>query len=240
MPLLPLRLDLRAFAALALAWAAAAAAQTEAPRHSVPDTMAQRVLACTGCHGKEGVATRDGFFPRIAGKPAGYLHQQLLAFRDGRRSNKVMAAMLANLTDAYLLEIAHHFATLELPYPPTPAVPAPAAVVARGRQLLTQGDASQQLPACTQCHGDALTGVLPATPGLLGLPRDYLLAQFGAWRTGQRRAAAPDCMATIARRLSPADLAAVATALAQQAMPPDTRPAARPPQPLPPDCGAMR
>ena len=26
--------------------------------------------ACTGCHGKEGVSTNQGYFPRIAGKPA--------------------------------------------------------------------------------------------------------------------------------------------------------------------------
>jgi cytochrome c553 len=39
------------------------------------------VAACTLCHGKEGVAGTDGYYPRIAGKPAGYLYQQLLNFR---------------------------------------------------------------------------------------------------------------------------------------------------------------
>ena len=39
--------------------------------------MAQRVLACTGCHGPEGRAAADGYYPRIAGKPAGYLFNQL-------------------------------------------------------------------------------------------------------------------------------------------------------------------
>ncbi len=51
---------------------------------TVPAGMASRVLACTTCHGKEGRATAEGF-PRIAGKPAGYLRDQLLNFRDGRR-----------------------------------------------------------------------------------------------------------------------------------------------------------
>ena len=41
-------------------------------------------------------------------------------------------------------------------------------------------------------------------PGLLGLPVDYLNAQLGAWRTGARRAEAPDCMAQIAQRLAAA------------------------------------
>ena len=47
------------------------------------DTMAQRTLACTSCHGKEGRAGPDGYYPRIAGKPAGYLYAQLLHFREG-------------------------------------------------------------------------------------------------------------------------------------------------------------
>ena len=46
------------------------------------DSMAQRTLACTACHGKEGRAGPDGYYPRIAGKPAGYLYNQLLNFRD--------------------------------------------------------------------------------------------------------------------------------------------------------------
>jgi cytochrome c553 len=33
-----------------------------------------------------------------------------------------------------------------------------------------------------------MTGVAPHIPGLLGLPRDYLNAQLGAWKAGQRRA----------------------------------------------------
>jgi cytochrome c553 len=48
-----------------------------------------------------------------------------------------------------------------------------------------------------------MTGRAPFVPGLLGLPRDYLNAQLGAWRTGQRRALAPDCMAEVARKLAP-------------------------------------
>ena len=54
--------------------------------HTVPDTLQQRLLACTACHGKDGRATSQGYFPRIAGKPAGYLYNQLLNFREGRRN----------------------------------------------------------------------------------------------------------------------------------------------------------
>ena len=74
------------------------------------DTIAQRVLACTGCHGKEGRAGPDGYYPRIAGKPAGYLFNQLRNFRDERRHYELMNGLLALLDDAYLGEIAEYFA----------------------------------------------------------------------------------------------------------------------------------
>jgi len=222
-------------AALAAAFAAAAA---PAP-HQVPDTIAQRVQACTACHGKDGVATREGYLPRIAGKPAGYLHNQLLNFREGRRHNGAMERLTRNLTDAYLHEIAAYFGALDLPYAAPPKRPAPAAVLERGAQLVHRGDSALRVPACTQCHGAAMTGVAPAIPGLLGLPKDYLLAQLGAWRAGQRRAHAPDCMAEIGRRLGTDDLDAVATYLAVQAMPASAKPAPALPTPLPMDCGGV-
>jgi cytochrome c553 len=60
-----------------LAAAQAPAQPSAAVPYRVPDTTAQRVQACTTCHGKEGRATNQGYFPRIAGKPAGYLYNQL-------------------------------------------------------------------------------------------------------------------------------------------------------------------
>ena len=85
------------------------------------DSIAQRTLACTACHGDQGRAGPDGFYPRLAGKPAGYLYNQLLNFRDGRRHYGLMTRLVDPLTDAYLYEIAQHFAALNVPY----AAPSP-------------------------------------------------------------------------------------------------------------------
>ena len=184
----------------------------------VPDTMGQRMQACVACHGKEGRATNSGYFPRIAGKPAGYLYNQLVNFREGKRKHAAMAYLVDHMSDAYLREIAGYFAALDLPYPPPQTTGVPAATLARGEQLGRRGDAARGIPACASCHGDAMAGVAPAMPGLLGLPRDYILAQFGAWRSGQRRAAAPDCMGDIARKLAPEDVTAMAAWLSAQAV----------------------
>ena len=183
------------------------------------DTIAQRTMACTACHGPQGRAAPDGYYPRLAGKPAGYLFNQLINFRDGRRHYGLMTQLVDPLTDSYLLEIAQYFSALEVPYPaPLPAA-ANAAALQKGEQLVLRGDASRQLPACVQCHGQAMTGVSPHIPGLLGLPRDYLNAQLGAWKAGQRRAHAPDCMKNVVDKLSLEDINAAASWLAAQRVP---------------------
>ena len=199
--------------------------------HAAPfeNTLAQRLQACTACHGAQGRAGPDGYYPRLAGKPAGYLLNQLVNFREGRRHYGLMTGLVDTMDDRYLQEIAQYFSSLELPYSkPVPST-ANAAVLDRGQQLATRGDGAKGLPACTQCHGTQLTGVLPQTPGLLGLPRDYLNAQLGGWKTGQRHANAPDCMADIARKLSDADANAVTHWLSSQTVPFPAKPASAPP-----------
>jgi cytochrome c553 len=223
-----------AIATLCVVMASGAAAQ-------VPDTIAERTRACTACHGKEGRATREGYFPRIAGKPAGYLYNQLVAFRDGHRSNTTMTYLVQHLSDAYLREIAQYFASLDLPYPPPPPLALPTEEAARGSLLVLHGDPARKIAACVQCHGRTLTGIGPAIPGLAGLPRDYVVGQFGAWRSGQRRAARPDCMAEITRQLNADDIAAIAGWLATQLVPADSQPAQfdELPRPLPLPCGSV-
>ena len=223
------------FCFLFTAFAAAASAQ---PAPVFEDSMAQRTLACTGCHGRQGPAGPDGYSPRIAAKPAGYLYNQLLNFRDGRRRYGLMAKLLDPLSDDYLQEIARHFASLDLPYPAAPPSRQDASALRRGELLALQGDDGAKIPACVQCHGAALTGVAPNTPGLLGLSPDYLNAQLGAWRSGQRRAHTPDCMARIARQLAPGDLTAVVGWLAAQPQPADARPVSSLPRPPAIECGS--
>lgn len=189
------------------------------------DSIAQRTLACTACHGLQGRAGPDGYYPRLAGKPAGYLYNQLLNFRDGRRHYGLMTQLIDPLSDAYLLEIAQYFSRLDVPYSPPLPSPATAQTLRTGETLALHGDTARQIPACVQCHGHAMTGVVPNVPGLLGLPRDYLNAQLGAWKTGRRHAQAPDCMKAVVNKLSLEDINAVASWIAAQPLPADVHPA---------------
>ena len=192
--------------------------------------MAARVQACTACHGKEGRSTPDGYFPRIAGKPALYLYNQLLNFRDGRRQYPAMRHLLQWMSDDYLHEIAEYFSALDVPYAPAPPVVATSQTVARGRVLALQGDADRHIPACVQCHGAQLTGNVHGVAGLVGLPRDYLNSQLGAWQNGQRHAQAPDCMAQIVQHMTSDDIVAVTAWLASQSVSLSTPPSAEVPR----------
>ncbi len=184
---------------------------------AVPDTMAERVKACTICHGDEDKLGRDAYYPRIGGKPAGYLFNQLRNFRDGRRHYQPMAILLENMTDDYLLQIAEHFSSLQQPYPPPEQINIQSDEVKLAEQLVYNGDAQRDIPACSACHGDALMGVEPFIPGLLGLPRAYITAQMGGWRNGGlMRGQVPDCMSEIAKSLTDEETNAIAKWLAMQ------------------------
>lgn len=204
----------------------------------MPLLQASHVAACTACHGPQGRATPSGYFPRIAGKPEEYLYQQLLNFRDGRRSYPLMGHLLQHLDDGMLRGMARYFAALDVPYPPPEPPASTAARLARGAQLVRQGDAARGIPACTQCHGAQLTGSLPAVPGLLGLSRDYLNSQLGAWRAGRRAARAPDCMAQVAKGLALEDVADLSAWLATQPVPVHSKPSASAAVRWPLPCGA--
>jgi cytochrome c553 len=204
-----------------------------------PDTMAARVLACAPCHGVAGEGTANDYFPRLSGKPAGYLYNQLLAFRDGRRKYPPMNYLLEFQPDSFLKAMADYYAT-ERPAFPAPAIPVVSkALLARGEALALHGDPSHGLPACVACHGPTFTGVEPAIPGLLGLRPNYIGAQLGAWRYGTRTAAAPDCMQVVAGHLTEDDVKGLAAWLSSQPAPSKPTPAARGSLATPLPCGSQ-
>ncbi len=179
-----------------------------------PDTMGARLTACAVCHGARGEGVASTYFPRLAGKPEGYLFNQLTAFRSGRRRYAPMNYLLKFMPDAYLHGMAAYFAADHPPLPATTPNSASTDVLAHGRVLATQGDPAHAIPACIACHNSSYTGMEPGIPGLLGLPASYISAQLGAWRYGTRTATAPDCMQIVAGHLTEADVTAVAAWIA--------------------------
>ena len=215
----------------------AAVAQVQ-PTERAPDTIEARLLACTPCHGPHGEGTKNDYFPRLAGKPAGYLVNQLVAFRDGRRRYPPMNYLLEYQSDSYLQKIAEYFAALRPPPVEQTATDVGSAVLARGRSLVTEGDQARSVPPCSGCHGPKLTGMEPAIPGLVGLRADIIRAQLGAFRYGTRTAPEPDCMQLVAASLTESDVTAVAAWLASLPIPADPSPVPKGTLQMPLGCGS--
>src|ERR1700689_1398306 len=184
-----------------------------------PDTMEARLRACAACHGEQGQGTDNDYFPRLAGKPAGYLMNQLVAFRDARRRYPPMNYLLEYLPDSYLHQIADYLSALRPPPPPPTIADVSPDILAHGQTIVAQGDPARGVPACSGCHGSGLTGMEPAIPGLVGLHAGYISAQLGAFRYGTRTAPAPDCMQLVAASLTESDVTAVAAWLASRPVP---------------------
>src|SRR4030095_5483957 len=116
-------------------------AQDEAiPQFKSIDSIEARAQGCVTCHGQSGQGTQNGYFPRIAGKPARYLYNQLVAFRDGTRKYPPMNYLVAYLPDAYLKEMADHFAAQRPAFAPKETPAANDAAIARGNAIATVGD----------------------------------------------------------------------------------------------------
>lgn len=232
------RLVLRGAAALVLLAPCGARGLHAEPARQAPDTMEARLAACVPCHGDQGRGTTNEYFPRLAGKPAGYLENQLVAFRDGRRRYPPMNYLLQYQTDGYLQKIAEFFAAQRPPLSARPISAAGKEVLARGQSMARQGDLQLGVPACASCHGPSFTGMEPAIPGLIGLPPGYVAAQLGAWRYGTRTAFAPDCMQIVAGHLTESDVTAVAAWLATLPIPAEPSPVPHGTLPMPFACGS--
>ena len=203
-----------------------------------PNTMEARLQACAACHGAKGEGIDNPYFPRLAAKPAGYLYNQLVAFKNGQRHYPPMTYLLEYLPEGYLQAMAEYFAAQRPPFPP-PAIPDVSSdMLAHGELLVRQGDVAREIPACVKCHGSTLTGMVPAVPGLLGLRPTYISAQLGAWRYGTRTATEPDCMQIVAAHLTEDDVKAVAAYLSSQPAPADLAPAPKDSYKTPLPCGS--
>jgi len=65
---------------------------------------------CFGCHGSK--AEGNGQFPRLAGQHPGYLVKQLKSFKDGTRQSGPMQAIVGNLSEEDINQLAAYFGAL--------------------------------------------------------------------------------------------------------------------------------
>ena len=70
-----------------------------------------KAVACAGCHGANGQGVPPN--PALAGKSEDQLLQALKDFKSGKRSNAVMKAMTAGLSDQDMANLAAYYASLK-------------------------------------------------------------------------------------------------------------------------------
>ncbi|MBI3545089.1 MAG: c-type cytochrome [Gammaproteobacteria bacterium] len=161
------------------------------------------VPACISCHGAHGEGMPANGYPRLAGLNAGYLETQLEAFANGQRVNAMMAPVAQTLNADERAAVAKYYAALNNPPDPKKML---APTDSAGARLATQGRWSQNLPACTQCHGAMGVGVGASFPALAGQSSLYIENQLRAWQQATRAPGPLGLMKVIASKLSAADI----------------------------------
>ena len=161
--------------------------------HEQAGRGATLALRCTACHGPQGMSGADA--PNLAGQYPEVIYKQLLDFQRGARSDAVMGAMVATLSEDDMLDLSHYYAGLPRSKDDRLAA-APA--------LIRVGDPMRNIAPCASCHGrvDGKSGA----PALEGEPKSYLDKQLTAFAAGIRHNDANGIMRNEAHRLSKTEI----------------------------------
>ncbi len=133
--------------------------------------FAADVSVCASCHGQRGIS-EDPLTPNLAGQKSGYLRSELIAYRDGRRSDAQMTAAAQDLTDEQIDFYVDHFS----------AAPRPRAA----SHAATLNPRTPPLVFCVRCHGT--DGISPnhIWPNLAGQHVAYMERQIAAYAGNER------------------------------------------------------
>jgi cytochrome c553 len=162
---------------------------------------------CAQCHAFNGESDSSGAFPRLARQSAEYLAKELHDFASGVRNSALMSQVAKAMSDEEIADVATYYANTNAPFVPQKA--ADPAMLRRGEQLARVGSSAEQIPACNACHGPDGAGEPPAIPYLAGQYGQYIALNLQMWQKGFRKNSKGG-MATVAVKLSPQDVAAVA------------------------------
>ena len=164
---------------------------------------------CATCHGPDG-NSELAINPRIAGQNARYLIKQLQDFKSGARPGPIMTAMVINLSDEDIADLAAYYAAQ------TPTLlGADPDSVELAESIYRAGNRELAVAACSACHSPTGTGNAPAGfPALGGQHPEYTLQQLKDFRSGARANDPDGMMRIVTERLTDPELEALASYLA--------------------------
>ena len=162
--------------------------------------------ACSACHGEAGVSENPQF-PFLADQSAAAIYKQLHDYRSGARASPIMSPVVQQLSERQMLDLAAYFSHDDALGALGRRWPEPDPVAER---LAVDGDPARNLPSCNACHGAGVGGPIE-TPALIGQHEEYILNQLQLYASGERRTDVYGRMRNVARRLTPDEMARLAT-----------------------------
>ncbi|MCH1925900.1 cytochrome c4 [Shewanella sp. C32] len=175
----------------------------------------QKSASCAGCHGAQGIAPSANF-PNLAGQSAKYLTKQLHDFKQAGqgRDDPMMSSFSAPLSATDIAQLAAYYASLP------PSKPSAPLEDDTGKRLYLGGDMARDIAACSACHGVNGQGLAAAGfPALAGQHALYTEQQLTKFKQGQRHNDINNMMTDISRKLTPAEITALAAYIATLAPP---------------------
>jgi cytochrome c553 len=164
-------------------------------------------LNCTMCHGAQGLSASDA--PNLAGQYPEVIVKQLSDYKSGKRSSSIMQALTRTLSDRDMRDLGSYYAYLPK------ARTAPTTYDEALPALVRVGDPMRNIAPCIACHGgvDQKLGA----PWIEGMPKDYLVAQLVAFKSGSRRNDSEAQMRNMARAMTAREIDEVASFYARKA-----------------------
>jgi len=153
----------------------------------------KKAAPCFACHGANGNSTLSAF-PILAGLNMRYIYLQLKDFKEGRRRDPNMDALVANLTREDMLDLGAFFAAQKKGnngFKPDP-------------QKSERGKAKADETLCTMCHLGELAGQ-NEIPRVAGQHYDYIVKQLKDFKAMRRTNDAGN-MTSVAKTLSDEDI----------------------------------
>jgi cytochrome c553 len=164
-------------------------------------------LNCTMCHGARGMSESNA--PNLAGQYPEVVIKQLRDYRSGKRASAIMEAIAKGLSERDVEDLGAYYASLPK------ARTAPTTYDETLPALVRVGAPLRNVAPCVSCHGgiDQKFGA----PWIEGMPKDYLVAQMRAFRSGARRNDAEAQMRNVVRTMTDAEIDDVAAFYARKA-----------------------
>jgi cytochrome c553 len=163
------------------------------PAQADPAAGKKKAGACVTCHGPDGNSA-SGEYPILAGQTARYIYLQLKDFKEGRRSNGLMAPFVEKLSRDDMLDLADYFSAQKpkpLAFKPDPKR------VARGKKKADE-------VLCTMCHLGGMKGQ-NEIPRVAGQHPEYVIRELKAFKARTRTNDAGN-MTSVAQTITEQDI----------------------------------